>query len=141
MLSPKQITDLVAVLQREVGELRALYLYGSRAGDAAYAKKDSDWDLAFLAEGRKALNSAEKFYLAAKLADVLNADYVDLVDLRERTSHVLWMNIIDGDRVWTRDYDEAVAWESKEATIANDFFFRQRELRQAQIDELRSRVS
>lgn len=128
---------IVALLRAAIPELWAVYLYGSRAYDAA---PDSDYDVAFHAAGREPLGGRARFDLANDLASALLVDAVDLVDLRAHLGHVLRMNAIDGERLWAADPGAATAQEAKWATMAADFRLGERELREAQIAELRGRV-
>lgn len=131
---------IVTLLRAAVPELTSIYLYGSRAHAAAHALPSSDYDIAFHAAGHESLTGLARFSLANELATALRVDFVDLVDLRGHISHVLRMNIIDGELLWAADAGDAVGREAKWATMAADFRFGETDLREAQIAELRGRV-
>lgn len=91
-MSPTESHILEYCLKRLSG-LRLLYLFGSQAsGDA---RPDSDWDIAFLADGN--LDNVSRWHIAEELAAELGQD-VDLVDLKE-ASTVLKMQIVMNGRL------------------------------------------
>ncbi|SIS99469.1 MAG: nucleotidyltransferase domain-containing protein [Thalassolituus maritimus] len=91
-MSPTESHILEYCLKRLSG-LRLLYLFGSQAsGDA---RSDSDWDIAFLADGD--LDNVSRWHIAEELAAELGQD-VDLVDLKE-ASTVLKMQIVQKGRL------------------------------------------
>jgi predicted nucleotidyltransferase len=91
-MSPTESHILEYCLKRLSG-LRLLYLFGSQAsGDA---RPDSDWDIAFLADGE--LDNVSRWHIAEELAAELGQD-VDLVDLKG-ASTVLKMQIVQNGRL------------------------------------------
>ena len=91
-MSPAESHILEYCLKRLSG-LRLLFLFGSQAsGDA---RPDSDWDIAFLADGD--LDNVGRWHIAEELAAELGQD-VDLVDLKE-ASTVLKMQIVMNGRL------------------------------------------
>ena len=101
--------DAATKLIREaVPDVRAIYLFGSRArGDAGSA---SDVDLALLAP--KPLGSLARFELQERIAAALRVD-VDLVDLSS-ASTVLRVQVVDSGRVlFERDAPEREEFEAR----------------------------
>ena len=87
-----------------------LYLFGSQAsGDA---RPDSDWDIAFLADGD--LDNVSRWHIAEELAAELGQD-VDLVDLKE-ASTVLKMQIVQNGRLLYGDSLGADLFEASTMT-------------------------
>ena len=62
-------------------ELKLLLLFGSRAKDEKYIRKDSDFDVAYLS--KKELTGKEIIDFNCDLMDIFNFDKVDLVDLKK----------------------------------------------------------
>lgn len=91
-LSEDELDLIRHTLVREIGNLQAIYLFGSLA--RAEARPDSDVDLGILAH--EPLAPERRFDLAQKLAAALGRD-VDLVDLRS-ASAVLRMQVIGRGR-------------------------------------------
>ncbi len=91
-MSPIESLILKYCLKRLSG-LRLLYLFGSQAsGDA---RPDSDWDIAFLADGD--LDNVSRWHIAVELAAELGQD-VALVDPKG-ASTVLKMQIVQNGRL------------------------------------------
>jgi len=91
-MSPTESHILEYCLKRLSG-LRLLYLFGSQASGDAHP--DSDWDIAFLADGD--LDNVRRWHIAEELAAELGQD-VDLVDLKE-ASTVLKMQVVMNGRL------------------------------------------
>ena len=142
-LSPKLRSGIVGVLRDAVPELRAVYLHGSRAGDARHATPASDYDLAFLTAHGDAPSPTLRYALLARLCELLGVDHVDLVDAGAAHDHTLLRSILDGDRLWVRhgDEGEVEAWEAKRLTMANDWWLGERELREGYVADLRKRYA
>lgn len=95
---------------KRLPSLRLLYLFGSQAsGDA---RPDSDWDIAFLADGD--LDNVSRWHIAEELAAELGQD-VDLVDLKE-ASTVLKMQIVQKGRLLFGEPLEADLFEASTMT-------------------------
>ena len=108
-MSPTESHILEYCLKRLSG-LRLLYLFGSQAsGDA---RPDSDWDIAFLADGD--LDNVSRWHIAEELAAELGQD-VDLVDLKE-ASTVLKMQIVQNGRLLYGDSLGADLFEASTMT-------------------------
>ncbi len=99
--------DIFEILKKEVPNLRAVYLFGSRATD--YIRPDSDMDLAFLNTGEQ-LSTVKRFFLAQKLADILNID-VDLVDLRQASTIFRFEIVAKGKRIFCFNEAECAYFE------------------------------
>ncbi|MFQ5456338.1 MAG: nucleotidyltransferase domain-containing protein [Nitrospirota bacterium] len=69
---------IVDILNREIKDLLCIYLFGSYIEEGKY-KKDSDIDIAFLAE--EGLDNITRWEISNILADKLKRD-IDLIDLR-----------------------------------------------------------
>lgn len=91
--------EVIQILKREIPGLKAVYLYGSRAGRES--RPDSDTDLAYLAEGA-ALSAVDCFFLAQRLADILRTD-VDLVDLGTASTVLRFEIVGKGKRLFCAD--------------------------------------
>ncbi|HCG79979.1 MAG TPA: nucleotidyltransferase domain-containing protein [Oceanospirillales bacterium] len=91
-MSPTE-SHILEYCSKRLSGLRLLYLFGSQAsGDA---RPDSDWDIAFLADGD--LDNVSRWHIAEELAAELGQD-VDFVDLKE-ASTVLKMQIVQNGRL------------------------------------------
>jgi predicted nucleotidyltransferase len=86
---------LAALAARQSG-LRLLVLYGSRARGDAHAR--SDWDLAY-----RAAADFDPDALLAALAEVLNADRIDLVDLDRAGALLRFQAARDGVLIYERE--------------------------------------
>ena len=101
------LTARVLLGTRCLPPLRALYLFGSRATDSAWA--ESDWDFGF--RPVHPVSPIDRFELAQTIAMALGAE-VDLVDLSEAPS-MLRVQVVDqGVRLFAADPAEADAWEA-----------------------------
>ena len=68
---------------KEIAEkygLKMLLLFGSRAKDEKYIRKDSDFDVAYLSE--KGLDIKQEIELNCDLIDAFGCDKVDLVNIK-----------------------------------------------------------
>lgn len=93
---------VVALLRERLPDLRAVWLFGSRARGDAMA--DSDWDLALL--GRDTLDGLTLLD-ALHEVETFCGGSVDLVDLR-RASDVLAVQVLDeGQLIWAASEVEA----------------------------------
>ncbi|MHA4868127.1 type VII toxin-antitoxin system MntA family adenylyltransferase antitoxin [Duganella sp. PWIR1] len=90
--------ELVATLRQRLPGLLAVYVFGSRAGEAARA--DSDLDLAVLVDGT--LAPLATWDLAQSLAALTGYD-VDLLDLRAASTVMQHQVITTGTRLWHKD--------------------------------------
>lgn len=88
----EQLEAIEALLKYEVPGYWGFYLFGSRVGDTAYIREDSDWDFAIL-PGIKPLSQSILWDLRQQLAVVMQVDAIDLVDLRAANT-VLQMQIV-----------------------------------------------
>jgi len=135
--------EVLKTIKAVVPAVKALYLFGSRAGGAEYATKHSDFDLAFYASHKPSLNGMELFNLRNQLANILNVDSVDLVDVGASDDHVLQQNIIDGTLIWFKQgyREQLLEWEAKRLTMANDWWEGEKELREEYISRLKRRIA
>ncbi|MEE8587411.1 MAG: nucleotidyltransferase domain-containing protein [Acidobacteriota bacterium] len=99
-------TLIVQHLQQSLPELLAVYAFGSRAQGTA--NRDSDLDLAVLAEGKA--DPVELWKLAGDLAGIAGCT-VDLLDLRQASTVMQHQIITSGRRLWTKDV-QAPLYES-----------------------------
>lgn len=99
--------DVVQILKKEISGLKAVYLFGSRSEGVERA--DSDTDVAYLSEGT-ALSAVERFFLAQKLASVLNTD-VDLIDLRKASTVLRFEVVGKGMRIFCAEEDACDLFE------------------------------
>lgn len=107
---PPTESHILEYCLRRLSGLRLLYLFGSQAsGDA---RSDSDWDIAFLADGN--LDNVSRWHIAEELAVELGQD-VDLVDLKE-ASTVLKMQIVQNGRLLYGDSLGADLFEASTMT-------------------------
>ncbi|MDQ4424727.1 MAG: nucleotidyltransferase domain-containing protein [Thalassolituus sp.] len=107
---PPTESHILEYCLRRLSGLRLLYLFGSQAsGDA---RPDSDWDIAFLADGD--LDNVSRWHIAEELAAELGQD-VDLVDLKE-ASTVLKMQIVQNGRLLYGDSLGADLFEASTMT-------------------------
>lgn len=86
-------TEALELLRTGIPDLQALWLFGSRAGEAC--RPDSDWDLAFLA--KTPLGGWQLLDLRARLSAAMDSE-VDLVDLRNGST-VLAIEVLRADRL------------------------------------------
>jgi predicted nucleotidyltransferase len=100
------VDDVVALLQRALPGLIAVYWFGSRA--QGRGGHDSDWDLAVLVPGYAA--PATLWELAQHLAVDLDQD-VDLLDLRAATTVMQHQVVTTGRRLWAAE-PEASLYEA-----------------------------
>jgi len=142
VISASQKAVIVDFLKEKVVGLRAVYLYGSRASeDDKYVRPDSDFDIAFLATHKPTFSSYEKFLLQGELAALLKVEWVDMVDIGAISDHVLRLNVIEGVRLFCADEDDVILWEAKSITMAQDWFLRSKPYRDAEMSDIRRRVT
>ena len=129
-----RLTDLdralVRTLRAALPDVRAVYLYGSRAG--GYARDGSDVDVAVLPA--EPLTPDVRWDLAARLADVLRAD-VDLLDLRTSTAVMRYEVITTGRLIYEADAAERQRFE----LAAFNAYFDLNIERRAILDDIRQR--
>jgi len=131
----------VDYLQTRLPELRAVYLFGSRArGNESQLHPGSDYDFAFRQNPTARLSNLERFDLAVDLSIAIECGPLDLIDLTPPGEHELKLQVIDGDLLWTQDAQENLAWEIKATTMAFDFRISERPLREAKLATFRSYV-
>jgi predicted nucleotidyltransferase len=94
-MASRNADDVVAMLQRALPGLLAVYWFGSRARGCA--TPDSDWDLAVLVPGYA--DAATLWDLAQQLAVDLGHD-VDLLDMRAATTVMQHQVLTTGRRLW-----------------------------------------
>ncbi|WFP49395.1 nucleotidyltransferase domain-containing protein [Methylomonas sp. EFPC3] len=109
---------IVAKLRAELGNLLAVYAFGSRIQGTA--GPDSDLDLAVLVAGYADPQSL--WALAGELADLAGCP-VDLLDLRAASTVMQYQVITQGQRWWARDaqaalYEAAILSEKTELDSA-----------------------
>lgn len=85
----QEILPELQALARRHAELSLFVLFGSRARGDTW--RDSDWDFAYLANGR-----IDRLGLMAELAEVVATDRVDLVDLQHAGGLVRFRVARDG---------------------------------------------
>ena len=93
------MNHVIQILQKEIPDLAAVYLFGSRS--EGFARPDSDTDIAYLSNG-PAMPAVDRFFLAQKLANILNTD-VDLVDLRVASTVLRFEIVGKGKRIFCLD--------------------------------------
>ena len=139
VLPDAERATIVDTLRAAIPGVKAIYLFGSRAGAGEYAVADSDYDIGFYAGHLPTLGEVERFALAGRLAGELRAASVDLVDAGTVPDHFLRTQVIDGDRLWCDQTPEVATWEAKSLTMANDFYLSTRELREYDLRVIRDR--
>jgi predicted nucleotidyltransferase len=87
--------DILDTIKRALPDVRAIYLFGSRA--EGEARSESDIDIAVLP--RSPLSELERYDLAQALAARLNRD-VDLLDLESASTVVRMQVIARGERLY-----------------------------------------
>jgi len=92
--------QIIAFLQSNIPNVRAGYVFGSRADGTQ--RTQSDWDIAFLLDD-KPMDSVQRWNLAQKLASALNAD-VDLIDLQAASTVLRFEIITTGERLFCTDH-------------------------------------
>ncbi len=97
------IAPLVQTLRARVGNLLAIYAFGSRVQDTA--GPDSDLDLAILVAGYA--DPLDLWALAGDLADVAGCP-VDLLDLRAASTVMQYQIVTTGQRWWAQDIQAAL---------------------------------
>lgn len=141
VISIEQRKIIVDFLKEKVEGLRAVYLYGSRAKDHnKYVRKDSDYDIAFLASHEPSFSGYDKFLLQGELAELLKTEWVDIVDIGSIKDHTLRLNVINGKRLYSDDEAYVIEWEAKSITMAQDWFWRSKPFHDAEISDIRQRV-
>ena len=139
MLAPAQRDTIIATLCEAIPQIKAIYLFGSRAGTGEHAIPESDYDIGFYASHLPSISPYETLLLASNLAAKLHAPSVDLIDAGAVPDHYLQTQVIDGDRIWCDGTPEVLLWEAKALTMANDFFLSNEELRQHDLRVIRER--
>ena len=94
-----EFTPIIAALQAALPGLKGVYLFGSRADGTA--RRDSDYDLAFLAPDHS-LSDYALYRLRSQLAALLNAE-VDLIDLYRASTVLQFQVVAKGRRVFSAD--------------------------------------
>ena len=100
-------TAIVALLQRDVPGLCAVYRYGSAGGP--HERLDSDIDIALLAE--MPLPFGERQKLAIKLAELTHRD-VDLNDMLTLPLTLRVQIVMNGVRLYARDHVAAEYYDT-----------------------------
>ena len=121
---------IVATLRERLGDLRAVYRYGSAGG--IYQRPDSDLDLAVLAGHR--LSFDEQCALAAALSQLANLD-VDLNDMRNLPVTLRVQIVTAGARIYAAHEPEAEEYDSR---ILSDYA-RLNEERRGILEDIRHR--
>ena len=121
---------IVATLRERLGDLRAVYRYGSAGG--IYQRPDSDLDLAVLAEHR--LPFDEQCTLAAALSQLANLD-VDLNDMRNLPVTLRVQIVTAGARIYAAHEPEAEEYDSR--TLSD--YARLNEERRGILEDIRHR--
>lgn len=129
----------VSFLKECLPDLRAVYLFGSRAaGQEKLVHEESDYDIAFRQNPGQTISGYERLQLASALGSAARIGDVDLVDISASGNHELKLSVLDGELLWAADEDEADEWMIKTATMANDWLLSERELREEKIAEFRA---
>lgn len=81
-------------------DLKAIYLYGSRA--TGQEQQGSDWDIAFLVGHDTKIDPVERWKVQEKLAASLNEN-VDLLDLQAASTVMRFEVITSGKRIYCGD--------------------------------------
>ncbi len=89
---------IIDFLHRQLPDLEAIYLFGSRAQGTA--NTESDLDIAVLMQAQP--GPVRLFELAGELADLAGCA-VDLIDLRTASTVMQYQIITSGHRLWARD--------------------------------------
>jgi len=141
MITSDRQAVIVSTLVQRIDGLKAVYIFGSRAEkDDKNVRKDSDYDIAFLASHKPTFSSYEKFLLQGQLAEKLKTEWVDLVDIGAIKDHTLRLNVIKGKRIFCQDEDAVIEWEAKSITMAQDWFWKSKPFRDAEMSDIRKRV-
>jgi predicted nucleotidyltransferase len=141
MITSDQQAIIVDSLVQRVDGLRAVYIFGSRAeDDNKNVRKDSDFDIAFLASHKPTFTSYEKFLLQGKLAEKLKTEWVDLIDIGSVKDHTLRLNVLKGKRIYCLNEDDVIEWEAKSITMAQDWIWKSKPYRDAEMSDIRKRV-
>lgn len=124
--------EIVEVLKAGLADLRLVYRYGTAGG--AYARPDSDLDLAILAGHRLSLD--EILQLSGQLSRIARCD-VDLNDLRALPVSLRVQIVLDGALLYAADAAEASAY----ATHTLSDYVRLNEARREILNDIRARGS
>ncbi|MFN3594688.1 MAG: type VII toxin-antitoxin system MntA family adenylyltransferase antitoxin [Thiobacillaceae bacterium] len=122
--------EIVEVLKAGLADLRLVYRYGTAGG--AYARPDSDLDLAILAGHRLSLD--EILQLSDQLSRIARCD-VDLNDLRAIPVSLRVQIVLDGALLNAADAAEAYATH----TLSD--YVRLNEVRREILNDIRARGS
>lgn len=121
---------VVAKLRERLGDLKAVYRYGSAGG--IYQRTDSDLDLAVLAGHR--LSFAEQCTLAAELSQLAGRN-ADLNDLRRLPVTLRVQIVTAGVRIYAAHAPEAEEYDSR--TLSD--YARLNEERRGILEDIRRR--
>ena len=99
-LTRKDIDTIISILQNNIDELKAVYIFGSYADGTAAV--NSDIDIAYLSNNR--LSAVEKWNLSNTIAGILRKD-IDLVDIFTANTILAYQIVSKGLRVYGSGYD------------------------------------
>ena len=125
-LSQNDKAVIIGTLKKEIPDLQAVYLFGSRKNGTA--TNESDVDIAYLSP--VSLSTMDTWNLSQKLASLLSHD-VDLIDLTKTNTIFRYQIIFTGERIYGSGYDV----ENFE-TLAYSFYLRFQEERRPIVDEI-----
>jgi uncharacterized protein len=128
--SHPQDERIVSALRTHLPDMQALYRYGSAGG--AYARPESDIDLAVLAGHR--LTPDETIHLATQLTQI-TAQEVDFHDLRSLPVTLRVQIVVDGARLYAASAAAAEEFESR--TLSD--YVRLNEQRRGILQDVRER--
>lgn len=97
---------IVAVLQKEIPTLIALYCFGSSV--QGYETLESDLDIAYLSDEQ--FSNIKRWELQEELAALLGRD-VDLIDIKTTTDVLKFQIINKGLRIFVQDMRKAEQFE------------------------------
>jgi len=99
-LSKEIEAKIVAILQKEIPSLQAIYLFGSYAN--GFVNQESDIDIAFLSSSK--IDTLKRWNIANLLARELLID-VDLINLQEANTVFRFEIISQGKRIYGSGFE------------------------------------
>jgi predicted nucleotidyltransferase len=126
----EKMAAVVQMVCDAVPRVRAIYLFGSRAGGASH--RQSDYDFAVLADAP--IDAVYRWELAGRLADLVRAE-VDLVDLFS-ASTVMRVQVVSSGQVI---YDADPTARSLFEAMALSAYARLNEERRGILEDVRAR--
>jgi len=132
MITPIASRSIIDCCQKNIIDLKAIYLFGSQV--TGYANAESDIDLAILC--LKPLSAETRWELSHQLSQLLNRQ-VDLVDLKEATTVMQWQILTTGNKIFCADETYNAFFEM----YALSDYIRLNEQRRDILDDIKKRGS